>query len=333
MSNLTVSSSPHIRQNTSTQRVMLDVIIALVPALIASVIIFGFRALLIVAVCVAACVLAEFIWQKLMHQKVTVGDLTAVVTGILLAYNLPVGIPIWQAIIGCIVAIIGVKQLFGGVGKNFVNPAITGRIVMFLAFSVTMTTWVIPEMATAAAGTVDALASATSGATSVAAEAADVVSSATPLALISSGNIGQLPSLLDMFLGVRGGCLGETSVLALLLGGIYLVIRKVITWHTPVVYIGTVFLFTLALGQQPVYQIMSGGLMLGAIFMATDYVTTPYSAIGKVIFGLGAGILTVIIRVYGSYPEGVSYSILLMNILTPYINRIRVTRPVGGAKS
>ena len=305
MSNLTVSSSPHIRGNTTTQRVMLDVVIALMPALIASVIIFGFRALLVEAVCVAGCVLSEFIWQKLMHQKVTVGDLTAVVTGLLLAFNLPVGIPIWQALVGCIVAIIGVKQLFGGVGKNFVNPAITARIVMFLAFSVSMTTWVFP----------------------------DAVSTATPLGLIHIGQIDQLPSLMNMFLGVRGGCLGETSVLALLLGGIYLVIRKVITWHTPVVYIATVFLFTLALGQQPVYQIMSGGLMLGAIFMATDYVTTPYTAIGKVIFGLGAGILTVIIRVYGNYPEGVSYSILLMNILTPYINRIRITKPVGGAKA
>lgn len=305
MSNLTVSSSPHIRQKTSTPRIMIDVIIALMPALIASVIIFGYRAVVVTGVCVAGCILSEFIWQKLMHQKVTVGDLTAVVTGILLAYNLPVGIPIWQALVGCIVAIIGIKQLFGGVGKNFVNPAITARIVMFLAFSVSMTTWVFP----------------------------DAVSSATPLGLISSGATDQLPSLMNMFLGVRGGCLGETSVLALLLGGIYLVIRKVITWHTPVVYIGTVFLFTLILGQQPVYQIMSGGLMLGAIFMATDYVTTPYSAIGKVVFGLGAGILTVIIRVYGNYPEGVSYSILLMNILTPYINRIRITRPVGGAKA
>ena len=305
MSSLTVSSSPHIRQKTSTPRIMADVIIALMPALIASVIIFGYRAVVVTGVCVAGCVLAEFIWQKLMHQKVTVGDLTAVVTGILLAYNLPVGIPIWQALVGCIVAIIGIKQLFGGVGKNFVNPAITARIVMFLAFSVSMTTWVFP----------------------------DAVSSATPLGLISTGATDQLPSLLQMFLGVRGGCLGETSVLALLLGGIYLVIRKVITWHTPVVYIGTVFLFTLALGQMPVYQIMSGGLMLGAIFMATDYVTTPYSAIGKVVFGLGAGILTVIIRVYGNYPEGVSYSILLMNNLTPYINRIRITRPVGGAKA
>jgi len=305
MSNLTISSSPHIRQNITTQRVMLDVIIALCPALIASVIIFGYRALIVVGVCVAACILSEYIWQKLMHKKSTVNDLTAVVTGILLAYNLPVGIPIWQAVIGCVVAIIGVKQLFGGVGKNFANPAITARIVMFLSFSVSMTTWVFP----------------------------DAVSSATPLGLISSGATDQLPSLLNMFLGVRGGCLGETSVVALLIGGIYLVCRKLITWHTPVVYIATVFLFTLALGQQPVYQIMSGGLMLGAIFMATDYVTTPYSAIGKIIFGLGAGILTVIIRVYGSYPEGVSYSILLMNILTPYINRIRFPKPLGGVKA
>lgn len=305
MSNLTVSSSPHIRSKISTQRVMLDVIIALMPALIAAIINFGFTALAVVAVCVASCVLCEYIWEKLMHRPVTVSDLSAVVTGILLAYNLPVNIPIWQAIFGCIVAIIGIKQLFGGIGKNFANPAITARIVMFLAFSTNMTTWVFP----------------------------DAVSTATPLALISSGSTDQLPSLLQMFLGQRGGCLGETCVLALLLGGIYLVVRKVITWHTPVIYIATVFLFTLALGQEPVYQIMSGGLMLGAIFMATDYVTTPYTTIGKIIFGLGAGILTVVIRVYGSYPEGVSFSILLMNILTPYINRIRITKPVGGTKA
>ena len=305
MNKLTVSSSPHIRSGATTQNIMLDVIIALVPAFIASIAIFGIRAALVVFVCVASCVLAEFLWQKLMHKTVTVSDLSAVVTGILLAYNLPVSIPLWQAVIGSIVAIIVVKQLFGGIGKNFANPAITGRIVMFLAFSVSMTTWVFP----------------------------DGVSSATPLALIGSGNTGSLPSLLQMFLGVRGGCLGETSVLALLIGGIYLVCRRVITWHTPVIYVATVFVFTLILGQQPVYQIMSGGLMLGAIFMATDYVTTPYTTIGKIIFGVGAGILTVIIRVYGSYPEGVSYSILLMNILTPYINRIRIKLPVGGAKA
>ena len=333
MSNLTVSSSPHIRQKITTQRVMLDVIIALCPALIASIIIFGYRAAIVEAVCVAACVLSEFIWQKLMHKKVTISDLTAVVTGILLAFNLPVEIPIWQAVLGSVVAIIGVKQLFGGVGKNFVNPAITARIVLFLSFSVSMTTWVIPGAQSMVTSAAEAVSSATSSATSAATAVVDAVSTATPLGLISSGSTGQLPSLLDMFLGVRGGCLGETCTLALLLGGIYLVIRKVITWHTPVAFIGTVFLFTLALGQEPVYQIMSGGLMLGAIFMATDYVTTPYSTIGKIIFGLVAGILTVIIRVYGSYPEGVSYSILLMNIVTPYLNRIRIPKPLGGAKA
>ncbi|MBR6430345.1 MAG: RnfABCDGE type electron transport complex subunit D [Oscillospiraceae bacterium] len=305
MSNYIVSASPHIRDRVTSQRIMLDVIIALVPALIAAITVFGLRAALVVFVCVATCVLAEFIWQKLMKKTVSVGDLTAVVTGILLAYNLPVNIPLWQAMVGAVVAIIVVKQLFGGVGKNFANPAITARIVMFLAFSVSMTNFV----------------------------SVDGVSSATPLALITAGRIEELPSLTNMLLGVRGGCLGETSVIALVIGGVYLICRKVITWHTPVVYLATVFVFTLLLGQQPVYQVMSGGLMLGAIFMATDYVTTPYTAIGKVIFGLGAGILTVIIRVYGSYAEGVSYSILLMNILTPYINRIRVRLPVGGARA
>ncbi|MBQ8026454.1 MAG: RnfABCDGE type electron transport complex subunit D [Oscillospiraceae bacterium] len=305
MSNYIVSASPHIRDRVTSQRIMLDVIIALVPALIAAIAVFGLRAALVVFVCVATCVLAEFIWQKLMKKTVSVGDLTAVVTGILLAYNLPVNIPLWQAMVGAVVAIIVVKQLFGGVGKNFANPAITARIVMFLAFSVSMTNFV----------------------------SVDGVSSATPLALITAGRIEELPSLTNMLLGVRGGCLGETSVIALVIGGVYLICRKVITWHTPVVYLATVFVFTLLLGQQPVYQVMSGGLMLGAIFMATDYVTTPYTAIGKVIFGLGAGILTVIIRVYGSYAEGVSYSILLMNILTPYINRIRVRLPVGGARA
>ena len=305
MSNYIVSASPHIRDRVTSQRIMLDVIIALVPALIAAITVFGLRAALVVFVCVATCVLAEFIWQKLMKKTVSVGDLTAVVTGILLAYNLPVNIPLWQAMVGAVVAIIVVKQLFGGVGKNFANPAITARIGMFLAFSVSMTNFV----------------------------SVDGVSSATPLALITAGRIEELPSLTNMLLGVRGGCLGETSVIALVIGGVYLICRKVITWHTPVVYLATVFVFTLLLGQQPVYQVMSGGLMLGAIFMATDYVTTPYTAIGKVIFGLGAGILTVIIRVYGSYAEGVSYSILLMNILTPYINRIRVRLPVGGARA
>ncbi len=304
---ITVSVSPHLRDSITTKRIMLDVIIALIPALIAAVVIFGYRALLVACVCVVCCVLSEFVWAKLMKKPDTVGDLSAIVTGLLLAYSLPATIPFWQAAFGSIVAIIVVKQLFGGIGKNFANPAVTARIVMFLAFSVSMTTWVNP--------------------------AADAVSSATPLALIGSGQTEQLPSLMNMFLGVRGGCLGETSTLALLIGGIYLLVRRVITWHTPVAFLASTFLFSLALGQQPVYQIMSGGLVIAAFFMATDYVTTPYTAVGKLIFGVGAGLLTVIIRVYGSYPEGVSYAILLMNILTPYINKIRVRGPLGGVKA
>jgi electron transport complex protein RnfD len=310
MSNLTVSASPHIRDRATTNRIMLDVVIALAPAFIASILIFGTRAALIVLVCVASCVISEWIFEKGIKKASTVRDLSAVVTGILLAYNLPVGIPIWQAIFGSAVAIILVKQLFGGIGKNFANPAITARIVMFLAFSISMTTWTIPGTG-----------------------AADAVSGATPLVLIAKGNLESLPSLTNMLLGVRGGCLGETSVIALVLGGLYLIARRIITWHTPVVYIATVFAFTALLGQQPVYQVLSGGLVLGAIFMATDYVTTPQTNWGRVIFGLGAGFLTVIIRVYGSYPEGVSYSILLMNIVTPYINRLTMHKAFGGVKA
>ncbi|NLA87332.1 MAG: RnfABCDGE type electron transport complex subunit D, partial [Clostridiales bacterium] len=190
-------------------------------------------------------------------------------------------------------------------GKNFANPAITARIVMFLAFSVTMTTWVYP----------------------------DAVSSATPLALLKKGEYTVLPPMLNMFLGVRGGCLGETSVLALLIGGVYLIIRRVIAWHIPVTFIGTVFVLTALLGKEPVYQIMSGGRVLGAFFMATYYVTSPQTNWGRIIFGVGAGCLTVLIRAYGSYPEGVSYSILLMNILVPYINKMTLRRPFGGVKS
>ncbi len=306
MSNLTISASPHIRDRMSTNRIMLDVIIALVPAFVAAVWIFGPRAALIVAVCVATCVLSEYVYEKLMKKPDTVRDLSAVITGILLAYNLPVGIPVWQAMFGSIVAIILVKQLFGGLGKNFANPAITARIVMFLAFSVTMTTWVIPP---------------------------DMVSGATPLALIKKGDIDALPPLMNMFLGIRGGCLGETSAAALLLGGIYLMIRRVISWHIPVTFIATVFVLTALLGKEPTYQIFSGGLFLGAFFMATDYVTSPQTNWGRLIFAFGAGCLTVLIRAYGSYPEGVSYSILIMNILVPYINKATLRRAFGGIKS
>jgi electron transport complex protein RnfD len=305
MSNLTLSVSPHIRDRATTSRIMLDVIIALMPALVAAIWIFGARAALVVAVCVATCVFSEWLYEKLMKKPNTTGDLSAVITGILLAYNLPVGIPIWQAMFGSVVAIILVKQLFGGIGKNFANPAITARIVMFLAFSVTMTTWVIP----------------------------DAVSGATPLALLKKGDLAALPSLTNMFLGVRGGCLGETSALALLLGGAYLLIRRVISWQIPAAFIGTVLALTALLGREPLYQLLSGGLILGAFFMATDYVTSPQTNWGRLLFGFGAGCLTVLIRLYGSYPEGVSYSILLMNILVPYINKATLRRAFGGIKS
>ena len=301
-----VSVSPHLHSKVDTKSLMRDVCIALVPALVASVVIFGFRSLLVTTVCVAAAVLTEFLYQKCTKQSVTIGDWSAVVTGVLLAFNLPFSIPLWQAALGSIVAILVVKQLFGGLGCNFANPAIVGRIVLFLSFSKTMTAWTFP----------------------------DAVSTATPLAVMAKG--GELPSLLNMFLGVKGGCLGEVSVLALLIGFVYLLVRKVITWHTPVVFVGTVFVLSWLLGGDFLYavnQIMAGGLMLGAIFMATDYATTPSTNKGRMIFGLGCGILTVLIRQWGSYAEGVSFAILFMNILTPYISKWTRTKPFGGVKA
>ncbi len=311
MDKLILSVSPHLRAKTNTTIIMLDVVIALIPALVMSVVIFGLRALLLVAVCVASCVLAEYLFGLLVKKPCTIGDLSAVVTGILLAFNLPVGLPVWQAVIGSVVAIIVVKQLFGGLGMNFANPAIVGRIVMFLAFSGTMSNYEIPS---------------TSG---------DLVATATPL--VATGN--DVPTLFNLFIGNNNGCIGETCAAALIAGGIYLMIRKVITFHIPVVFIGTVFvlsLFVVPEGQTALnyalYQILSGGLMLGAIFMATDYVTSPYTKWGKVIFAVGCGLITFAVRQYGSYPEGVSFSILFMNILTPYINNWTATKPLGGAK-
>jgi electron transport complex protein RnfD len=284
---------------------MLDVIIALCPAFIASIVIFGPRSALVTIVCVAACVLCEWGYEKAMKKPITVKDLSAVITGMLLAFNLPVGIPLWQAVVGSIVAIILVKQLFGGLGRNFANPAVTARVFMFLAFSTTMTTWVrLP----------------------------DSVSSATPLVLLGRGDYDLLPGMWNMIIGTRGGCLGETSALALLIGGVYLIARRVITWHTPVAFMGTVFVLSAAFGMQPMYQLFAGGLFIGAIFMATDYPTTPQTTVGRIVFGLGAGALTVIIRRFGSYPEGVSFSILLMNTVVPLINRLTITKALGGKK-
>lgn len=297
---LLVSPAPHVRHKSTTRSIMLDVIIALMPAFVTAVTVFGYKAALVTAVCVSTCVFSEFIFQRLCKKAVTVGDLSAIVTGILLAFNLPADIPLWQAVIGSVVAIVVVKQLFGGIGKNFANPAITARIVMLVSFASTM-----------------------SG-------GADTVSSATPLAQMGTD---AMPSLLTLFLGNHGGSLGETGALALLIGGVYLIIRRVITWHTPVVFVGTVFVFTFILGENPVEHILTGGLLLGAIFMATDYSTTPSTKWGKVVFGLGCGLITVLIRVFGSYPEGVSFAILLMNILTPYISVWTRRRPFGGVKN
>lgn len=302
MKKLIMTVSPHFFSKTTTQRIMLDVIIALFPAVIASVINFGLRSLLVIGVCVAVCVLSEWIFEKICKKESTISDLSAVVTGILLAFNLPVSIPLWQAVVGCLVAIVIVKQLFGGIGQNFANPAIAARIVMLTAFSGSMTTWTFP----------------------------DAVTGATPLALISKGELGSLPSYIDMFLGHHGGCLGETCILALLLGGIYLLIRRVISWHTPVAFIGTVAVMSLLCGYDVLYQLMGGGLVLGAFFMATDYATTPATKWGKIIFGVGCGLITVLIRFWGNFPEGVSFSILLMNILTPYISKLTRQKPLTG---
>ena len=306
MRKLISSVSPHVNSPLTTQKIMLDVVIALLPAGIAGVIIFGLRALLVIGVCVAVCVFSEWGFEKLCKKENTITDLSAVVTGLLLAYNLPVSIPIWQAAFGSVVAIVVVKQLFGGIGQNFANPAITARIIMMTAFSGTMTSWVFP----------------------------DGVSSATPLALMTKGEMSSLPTYLQMFLGWRGGCIGETCTLALLLGGIYLLVKRVISWHTPVAFIVTVALMSFVCGKDIPYQLMAGGLMLGAIFMATDYSSTPPTKWGKVIFGIGCGLITILIRFWGNFPEGVSFSILIMNILTPYITKLTRSKPfgTGGAK-
>jgi len=332
MEKLRVSTSPHIHDSGTTNRIMLDVLIALAPAKVAAVWIFGWRAALVTAVCVISCVLFEWLFEKITKRPNTIGDLSAAITGVLLAFNLPVTIPLWQAVFGSAVAIILVKQLFGGLGKNFANPAATARIVMFLAFSVSMTTWVVPLDAVTAATPLP-VASATPLPVDPWLYPLDAFTGATPLVLIARGDTSALPGLWDMFIGLRGGSLGETSNLALLLGGIYLMIRRVITWHAPVSFIGIVFIMSAILGQQPMHQLFAGGLFLGAIFMATDYVTTPQTNMGRLVFGIGCGLFTVLFRFYSSYPEGVSFAILLMNILTPYINKFTMSKPLGGLKA
>ncbi len=310
MSNLIVSVSPHLTHKDSTRTIMRDVLIALLPAVVASIVIFGWRALLLTIVCVGTAVFWEWAFQKICKRKTTIGDLSAAVTGLILAMNLPVGLPLWQAAFGTLVAIVVVKQLFGGIGYNFANPAITARVVMLIAFAGTMTTWAAPNFVFGA----------------------DAVSAATPLAVLKDGGSY---SLLNLFIGTVGGSMGETSALALLIGFVYLLCRRVITWHTPVAFIGTVFVLALVKGGFVfgLAEILAGGVFLGAIFMATDYVTTPQTPWGRVIFGIGCGLITCLIRFFGNYPEGVSFSILLMNILTPYISNWTAKKPLGGVEA
>jgi electron transport complex protein RnfD len=306
------SSSPHIRSEETTKKIMLDVIIALLPAFVASIYYFGAKSLLLVVASVVSAVATEYATQKIMKKPVTINDLSAVVTGILLAFNIPASAPWWLPVLGSAFAIVVAKQIFGGIGFNFVNPALAGRAFLMSSWSVHMT-----------GGFIDPIT--------------DAVASATPLAIIKGTEAGQLPSLYNMFIGNIPGCLGETSSVLLLAGGIYLIYRGVIKWLIPVVYVGTVAVIALLVdgSGMVLYHLFGGGLMLGAFFMATDYATSPITDKGKVIFALGAGILTIVIRKVGGYPEGVSYSILLMNVVTPLIDKY-VTPEVfgvsGGAK-
>ena len=298
-------SSPFTHCGASTQRIMLDVILALLPATVAAIVIFGTKALVPILSCVIAAVVSEFLFNVITHRKQSIGDLSAVVTGLLLGLNLSINVPVWQCVIGSVFAIVFVKCLFGGLGHNFANPAITARVFMLVSFTQVMG-GAMPK-------------------------GVDLVTSATPLEVLSAGGEG-LPSLLDMFLGVRGGAVGETCVIALLIGFAYLVIRRVIRWYVPAIFVGSVFVLyfvTTGSAVTALYEIMAGGLFLGAIFMATDYQTSPINNKGKAFFALGCGILTFVIREYCAYPEGVSLSILVMNILAPMIEKWTAATPLG----
>ena len=320
---------------TVTRNIMQDILVALLPATLAGAWFFGARALLVCAVTITSCVLTEFLCRKLMRRENTIRDLSAAVTGTLLALNLPPGIELWKAVVGGAVAIIIGKQIFGGIGQNIMNPALVGRVVMLTSWGASMTRWT-PAVSGALFG---------ARAPSAGAAGVDAISSATPLAAAKAAYKlgetvrGHVPSYLDLFLGAISGCIGEISALALIIGGLYLLIRGVISWHIPAAYIGSVALFSWMLGKNgslfggdPLFHVLSGGLMLGAIFMATDYCTSPVTKTGKLIMGAGCGILTVVIRLFTTSPEGVSYSILIMNAVTPLIDRYTVPAPFGGEK-
>lgn len=314
---LIVTTSPHFKHPTTTTSIMRDVLIALSPAAVASVIIHGWYALVMIVVTVAAAIGAEFIFNLCVKKKQTIVDLSAAVTGLLLALNLPTSARIWHCVVGAVFAIIVVKCLFGGIGCNFANPAITARVFLVLAFM--------------------EVSGGKLGGSPFSDTSVDLVGGATPLVVIGQGApASELPTLLEMFLGLRGGAIGEGCIVALVLGGIYLIARRVIRWEVPVAFIATVFLLSLIITGSlvsAIYYILAGGVFIAAFFMITDYSSTPLSKLGKIVFAIGAGLLTVLIRFYGSYPEGVSFAILIMNILSPYVDKLCAKRPIGGIKN
>ena len=319
MNLLRVSSSPHIRTNDDTPIIMLDVIIALMPALIAGVYFFGYRAMVITIITVASSLIFEHLWAVAFKKPSTIYDLSGVVSGLLLSFNIPVTVPLWLPVVGSFFMIIIVKMCFGGLGQNFINPALAARAFLLASWPTAMTTWV----------DIGAKLNLFSN--------PDIVSSATPLAIIKGGvHAGAaLPSYLNLFLGGVGGCIGETSVLALLIGAVYLLYRKIITWRIPFTFIASVGVFTYIFGGSTlftgdyIYHILAGGLILGAFYMATDYSTSPVTPMGQIYYGIGCGIIASIIRLWGGYPEGVSYAILLMNVATPLIEKMTPPRRFG----
>ena len=320
---LKVTASPHIQDNSSTRKLMLNVIIALLPCVVASTIIFGLNTLLLCGVTVAACVVFEWLYCRLMKKPNPVGDLSAVVTGLILALNMPVTMPVWIAIVGALIAIVLMKQLFGGIGMNFANPALVARIVLFTGFASRMTAFVNPPKAVRTLQIMGV----------------DGASSATPLQV--EGGVGKYP-LMDLFMGVHGGVMGETCALAILIGLAWLLVTRTITATIPVAYVGSYAVFSFLLnvgelgaadaGMLVLHEVLAGGLLFGAVFMATDYVTSPFTLKGKIVFGIGLGLITFGIRAFGNMAEGVSYAILLMNLFVPYINDLTRQVPLGYKK-
>lgn len=313
---LIITTSPHLKHPTTTTMIMLDVLIALTPAAIAAVIIHGWYALLMIVTTVGVAVGAEFLFNLCVKKTQTISDLSAAVTGLILALNLPTTTELWQCAIGAIFAIVLVKCVFGGIGCNFANPAITARVFLVLAFA-------------SVGGGAIAGNPWTGG-------YVDLVGGATPLPLLGAGTPpSELPTLLEMLLGLRGGAIGEGCIIALLIGGIYLIVKRVIKWEVPTVYIATVFLLSWIISGDfvsAIYYVLAGGVVLAAFFMITDYSTTPINTLGKIVFAIGVGLITVLIRFFGSYPEGVSFAILIMNIVSPYIEKLCAKRPFGGVK-